>query len=65
MNTITLEGVKYEILDEKPVLARGYEDRTTIYLKRPKGFIFYIATRYPNGNVSKVTSMGGWGAFKK
>lgn len=61
MQTINIDGVTYEIIDERPVLARGYENRTTLYLKRPKGVIFYIAVRYENGAISKVTSMGGWG----
>lgn len=61
MQTINIDGVTYEILRESPVMAKGYEGRTTVYLRRPKGTIFYVAVRYENGRYSTATSMGGWG----
>lgn len=48
--TVTLEGVLYEIVSESPV--SEITGKSTLVLKRPKGKVYYVAFRYPDGTVS-------------
>lgn len=65
MNTIVIDGVKYEILKEKDFVLTpdhlsslsGPVTRTNLYLKRPRGKRTYLAVRYENGLVSSATSL--------
>jgi hypothetical protein len=51
--TLTLDGITYAVLSEKPYEYNGYK-RVSITLKRPRGRRTYVAIRYENGCYSSV-----------
>jgi hypothetical protein len=51
--TLTLDGITYAVLAEKPYEYNGYK-RVSITLKRLRGRRTYVAIRYENGLYSSV-----------
>lgn len=55
--TYTHNNIQYKEIYSKPMTAKGYEDRTTLGLKRMNGKKLYIATLHPNGEISEPISI--------
>ncbi len=53
MKSLTLGGIKYEVVAEKPYEYQG-KNRVAITMKRPRGKRFYHVIRYETGFYSGV-----------
>lgn len=48
--TLDIDGVLYEIVSEAPVSETT--GKSALVLKRPKGKVYYVAFRHPDGTLS-------------
>jgi hypothetical protein len=57
---IFIAGKTYQVVKEYPVTAKGYEGRSSLYLKPVNGTTLRVATKYKNGLISTPTALWGW-----